>query len=234
MLRPGNVVTFVDTKADVDEVPVSTKTVGIANGVYKNIEEVISTINYACKRAESHLVFEYKKSEQSCGGKVKIGTNAQCNSNCKLTHHIHLPDNLLRITGFEMGIFENKDLFSNLDLLNPNHEQNPAFIRLGYINQKKTKVSDYGSHEPFSLRHGIPDKMFVYCDVCESYITGDVRTPLLRIVPVEIPNHDNYSYGANLVKHFSPPNYIPLRKTNFRTIEIDIRDHLGKKFHSNR
>jgi len=74
----------------------------------------------------------------------------------------------------------------------------------------------------------IPDKMFVYCDICEPYITGDVRTPLLRIVPVEIRSH-NYAFGANLVKHFSFPNYIPMRRTNFRTIEIDIRDHLGKK-----
>ena len=40
----------------------------------------------------------------------------------------------------------------------------------------------------------IPDKMFVYCDICESYITGDVRTLLLRIVPVEIRNH-NYAFG---------------------------------------
>jgi len=60
------------------------------------------------------------------------------------------------------------------------------------------------------------------------YITGDVRTPLLRIVPIEIRSH-NYTFGANLVKHFSFPNYIPLQRTNFRTIELDIRDHLGNK-----
>ena len=60
------------------------------------------------------------------------------------------------------------------------------------------------------------------------YITGDVRTPLLRIVPIEIRSH-NYAFGANLVKYFSFPNYIPLQRINFRTTEIDIRDHLGNK-----
>ena len=70
--------------------------------------------------------------------------------------------------------------------------------------------------------------IFVYCDNCAPYITGDVRTPLLRIVLIEIRSH-NYAFGANLVKHFSFPNYISLQQTNFRTIEIDIRDHLGNK-----
>ena len=44
-------------------------------------------------------------------------------------------------------------------------------------------------------------------DICEPYITGDVRSPLLRIVPVEIRSH-NYAFDANLVKHFSFPNYL--------------------------
>jgi len=84
----------------------------------------------------------------------------------------------------------------------------------------KRLADGYWSSEPCSLWHDIPDKMFVYCDICESYITGDVRTLLLRIVPVEIRNH-NYAFGANL-KYFSFPNYIPLRRTNFRMIEIYI------------
>jgi len=74
----------------------------------------------------------------------------------------------------------------------------------------------------------IPDRLFVYCDVCAPYITGDTRTPLLRIVPVSVAGH-NYSYETNLVKHFSLPHYIPLQKTNFSRTKIDIRDQLGKR-----
>jgi len=73
---------------------------------------------------------------------------------------------------------------------------------------------------------------FIAIVICEPYITDDVRTSLLRIVPVEIRSH-NYTFVANLVKHFSFPNYISLWQTNLRTIEIDIRAYLGKKFHSN-
>jgi len=48
----------------------------------------------------------------------------------------------------------------------------------------------------------------LYCDICAPYITNDMCTPLLRIVPIEIRSH-NYAFGVNLVKYFSFPNYIP-------------------------
>ncbi|KYQ50578.1 hypothetical protein ALC60_10336 [Trachymyrmex zeteki] len=54
------------------------------------------------------------------------------------------------------------------------------------------------------------------------------RTQRKRKCRRQIRSH-NYAFGTNLVKYFSFPNYIPLRRTNFKTIEIDIRDHLGKK-----
>ena len=103
------------------------------------------------------------------------------------------------------------------------------FLRLGFkLQEDSDRIAYYQSREPCSLWRGIPDKLFVYCDICESYITGDVQTPLLRIVPVE-SRESNYAYGTNQVKHFSLPFYIPLRQTRFRRIEIDIRDQLGKK-----
>ena len=60
---------------------------------------------------------------------------------------------------------------------------------------------------PASLIRGIPDKMFVYCDICEPYVTGDVKSPLLRVVPT---NSSRYVYGSTHTTHFGLPNYIPL------------------------
>lgn len=78
---------------------------------------------------------------------------------------------------------------------------------------------------PASLSLTLPDKLFVYTDICENYITGDVQTPLLRIVPVD---NTNYIYGSIQTKSFSPPIYVPLLRTEFSTIEIDIRSDTGK------
>ena len=50
----------------------------------------------------------------------------------------------------------------------------------------------------------IPDKMFVYCDIYELYITGVARTPLFRITPVEVRSimRHNYAFGAKFGEAF--------------------------------
>lgn len=81
------------------------------------------------------------------------------------------------------------------------------------------------SPHPASLSNALPRVLFVYTDLCESQITGDVQTPLLRVVPIDI---DRYEYGSMRLRTFSPPKYMPLLKTSFDTIEIDIRNELGE------
>lgn len=88
-----------------------------------------------------------------------------------------------------------------------------------------SKNSNYTGSRPASLSGGIPTSMFIYTDICESYITGDIQTPLLRVVPLEV---DKYSYGDVKIKSFSSPRYIPLMRRGFQTIEIDIRDEYGE------
>jgi len=131
---------------------------------------------------------------------------------------------------FLVAISNKNELYSRLSIRKPNsNETEEKFFLTHGFNEKtgQTRTVGYWSVEPYSLWRAIPDKMFVYCDICAPYIIGDVRIPLLRIVPIEISSH-NYAFGANM-KHFSFPNYIPLQRTNFRTIEIDVRDHLGNK-----
>lgn len=74
--------------------------------------------------------------------------------------------------------------------------------------------------QPASLARGLPENLFIYTDICSSHIVGDIRTPLLRIVPY---NSAAVPYGANYSATFSP-FYFPLLQTSFQTIEIDIRD----------
>lgn len=81
------------------------------------------------------------------------------------------------------------------------------------------------AQRPACINRALPDQLFVYTDICIPYTVGDVQAALLRIVNL---NTANYIYGSTQVKHFSPPNYIPLINHRFRTIVLDIRDHLGK------
>jgi hypothetical protein len=64
--------------------------------------------------------------------------------------------------------------------------------------------------------------MFVYCDVVECVPVGDTSVPLLRVVDMESP------FRSIVHKNFDRPRYIALRKTNFESLEIDIRDSIGR------
>jgi len=64
--------------------------------------------------------------------------------------------------------------------------------------------------------------MMVYCDLLEHVPVGDTKAPLLRIVDASGSN------GAIVHRTFDDARYIPLQKKHFDSIEIDIRDDLGK------
>jgi len=65
------VLKFVDIKHsdEKDEGPFIAKEIVTSNGVYKNIEKLISAINTGCKSAKSHLYFEQ---QNAAGGKTAI------------------------------------------------------------------------------------------------------------------------------------------------------------------
>lgn len=79
---------------------------------------------------------------------------------------------------------------------------------------------------PANLHLGLPSQLFVYSDIVEPQIVGDVMTPLLRIIPLD---PSKYIYGANKMHVFSPPHYISVMRREFDTIEIDIRTSTGQK-----
>ena len=77
---------------------------------------------------------------------------------------------------------------------------------------------------PMNLYGSIPRELFVYSDIYEPYIVGDVHPPLLTKVNVDFSKFD---YWGMQSKAISTPRYLPVLLTGFRTILIDIRDRLG-------
>ena len=63
------------------------------------------------------------------------------------------------------------------------------------------------------LEHGFHD-LYVYCDIIQSQYVGDAVVPPLRIVPVE--GND----GERTSKPFIRPQYVPVSRKQFETIEV--------------
>jgi len=99
---------FIDIKHgdEKDEGPFIEKEIVTPNGVYKDIEELISAINTGCKSAKSHLYFEQ---QNAAGGKTAIRLSCENDGNCKTTHYINFSNNL-RIFGLEGNVAHHASL----------------------------------------------------------------------------------------------------------------------------
>lgn len=80
------------------------------------------------------------------------------------------------------------------------------------------------SSNPLNLARGIPTHMYVYCDIIEGQIVGDTCVPLLRMINTR---HEKYSFGEDTTVSFQTPQYLPILKRSFGTIEIDLRENSG-------
>lgn len=134
--------------------------------------------------------------ERDNGGHVNVKKVCEC---ADTDHRFGLSRVLCKILGFRY-----------------NEREKPLMLGLG-----DTVRSDY----PAALSNGLPSIMFIYTDLCESHVTGDTQTPLLRVVPIDT---GKYEYGSTRLRTFPTVKYIPLLKSAFDTIEILIRDESGK------
>jgi len=66
------------------------------------------------------------------------------------------------------------------------------------------------------------ETLFVYCDVFEHVVMGDMMAPLLRIVDMKCTPEN-----GRMHKILSPPLCVPLQKKHFDTVKINIMTDTG-------
>ncbi|GFX09158.1 uncharacterized protein TNCV_4167371 [Trichonephila clavipes] len=64
--------------------------------------------------------------------------------------------------------------------------------------------------------------IYVYSDLVEPQIVGDVQAPLLKIVKVEGKD------GEVVNAHYTRPHYVPVIRRHFQTVEMVLRLHSGE------
>jgi len=77
------------------------------------------------------------------------------------------------------------------------------------------------AYKPANLYANVRQQLFVYCDLVEPQLVGDSAECLLKTVGIE----DVTEFGNLCVKTYDNPDYVPIRRTHFQTVEIDIRTH---------
>ena len=87
-----------------------------------------------------------------------------------------------------------------------------------------------GGEVPIDISNGFYG-MYVYCDIVQNQLVGDVSAPLLRVVPLQTVGA---SHGETIAHTFTIPHYIPVKTKKFEIIHIDIRKDTGEKVSSQR
>ena len=60
---------------------------------------------------------------------------------------------------------------------------------------------------------------YIYIDIVQNQHVGDVKTPLLRVVPVK--------KGKLTYIHYDRPHFLPINRSNISVVEVNIRDERG-------
>lgn len=79
----------------------------------------------------------------------------------------------------------------------------------------------HASTRAINLTRGVDD-MYVYADFVKHIYVGDAAVPLLQIVPLY------YGDEGRQHREYIKPLYVPVCKSAFRTVEVDIRDGAGR------
>ena len=94
-------------------------------------------------------------------------------------------------------------------------QQNPLYNSAPFI------ITVEG-HNWCDLQAGI-HALYIYCDLLQFTHVGNIKAPLLRVVDSEGET------GGAVTRYYDRPRYDPLQRKNFDSIQIVIRDDLGKK-----
>ena len=91
---------------------------------------------------------------------------------------------------------------------------------LGFLPKEVISKNSTADREA-DLDHGFHD-LYVYCDIIQPQYVGDALVPLLRIVPVEGKD------GERISKSFIRPQYVPVSRKQFESIEVNIKRDTGE------
>jgi hypothetical protein len=109
--------------------------------------------------------------------------------------------------------------------------ETPMFITLGEVLSRQLGYepgvnisAEPIAKMPLNLSYGLPSHIYIYSDIVESSMVGDTHVPLLKMIN---PQHSKYKYGEEATVIIHTPQYMPIAKYQFDTIQIDLREQKG-------
>lgn len=180
----------------------------IPPGYYATINALLDTINQTIKNIVTESILPHVENEHEMSVLDKIPVifsydfylkRVILNYSTKTVHSVKMSEQIKYMLGFD-----------DLDSKN----------KITMIRSRSRGRFQIVAKHPFDLYSG-QYSFFVYCDLIQNQIVGNIRAPLLQIVPIKGSHNE-------LVMHsFTTPHYVPVLKKSFDTVEISIKNDLN-------
>ena len=95
----------------------------------------------------------------------------------------------------------------------------PVSVIMGFGNEEP--IIEKTTTAPYMADLTVVSTIYLYCDIVEPQIVGDVNAQLLQIIPVE------GTFGDTITKTFINTQYVPIRTKSFGNVEILLRTDTG-------
>jgi len=140
---------------------------------------------------------------------------------------VHEIRNMLVLLGVYLELDSDRVVLQNNGNYNV-HLSRTLMEKLGFVDMPELGfgLGRHVAENQGDLTEKTVPTLFVYCDILEHVVVGDVMAPLLRMVDMKRKR----TYGK---MHETPhaPLYVPLQKKYFDTIEINIMTDTGDPVH---
>lgn len=172
-------------------------------GLYTSVQELIQTLNSLLEQKDSDVTFGLVSYQR----KVHVRLGPTVGS-------ITMSAGLQQRLGFTRSAFQGA--------IPPTTNAQDTSSHLDGDTMEDTRSGRvYSAKRLPDLNAGL-SALYVYCDMVQPRPVGDVTVPLLRVAPIKgFP-------GDTVAVSFQPVHYLSASKTIFDTIEIDIRDDVGR------
>ena len=140
----------------------------------------------------------------------------------KITHKL-----VLQFGANEGFSFENEEVPSILGFKGIKDNSHDGYIHIGYKSHKT--LNRHQSDFPVDITCG-SQLIFVYIDVIEYQIIGDVGAPVIKIIETERRLRNGSINTVTPIHHktFTILDYKPILSNNIQNIKVELRNEAGK------
>ena len=103
--------------------------------------------------------------------------------------------------------------------------ENRLSIQLGFPCETNILELEKASF-PSQINFGIPNQLFIYCDIVDYQLIGDKYAKIIKILTIDYEKLGNF--GSTFSKEITPVQYLPISENYIDEITIHIKDAQGK------